>query len=235
MGAMDTGPRQRAAVNLGMKPGTIGGELWRASNLFRGFAMSMMMKHWARAASMGGIGAAKYMAPLFVYGTLIAALGNQVRNVLAGQDPDNMKDPSFWGRAVLRGGGLGFFGDFLQNEVTQQGTTLTSALGGPELSELEELLQLTHGAFFQSRRGLRTDEGAKLIRFARDNVPFTNLWYTQAAFDHLIWNNLQEAASPGYLERLEARQEGLYGKQYFWHPGGGLEAPDLSTAVGAGQ
>lgn len=235
MGAMDSGPRQRAAVNLGTKPGTFAGELWRASNLFRGFAMSMMMKHWARAASMGGIGAAKYLAPLFVYGTIIAALGNQVRNLLAGQDPDNVKDPAFWGKAVLRGGGLGFFGDFLQNEVTQHDTTLTSAVGGPALSTLEEILQLTHGAFFKSRQGMRTDEGAKLIRFARDNVPFTNLWYTQAAFDHLIWNNLQQAASPGYLERLEARQEGLYGKRYFWHPGGGLEAPDLSTAVGEGQ
>lgn len=233
MGAMDSGPRQRAAVNLGMKPGTLGGELWRASNLFRGFAFSMMMKHWARAASMGGIGAAKYLAPLFVYGTLIAALGNQVRNLLAGQDPDSIRDPGFWGRAVLRGGGLGFFGDFLQNEVTQHDTTLTAALGGPALTTLEDLLQLTHGAFFQERQGMRTDEGAKLIRFARDNVPFTNLWYTQAAFDHLIWNNLQEAASPGYLERLEARQEALYGKHYYWHPGGNLEVPDLSAAAGA--
>lgn len=182
---------------------------------------------------MGGIGAAKYMAPLFLYGTLIAAAGNQIRNVLAGQNPDNMTDPSFWGRAVLRGGGLGFFGDFLQNEVTQHDTTLAAAVGGPALTSLEEISQLTHGAFFKERQGMRTDEGAKLIRFGRENIPFTNLWYTQAAFDHLIWNNMQEAASPGYLERLEARQEALYGKSYFWHPNEALpsEAPDLSQAV----
>lgn len=233
MGAMDTGPRQRVTVNLGTQRGTFGGELWRSMNLFRSFAFSMMMKHWSRAAEMDGIGKAKYMAPLLVYGTVIAALGNQVRNILGGQNLDNMGDPAFWGRAFLRGGGLGFFGDFLQNEVTQHDTSLAAALGGPAATTAEDLLSMTHGAFFKSRRGEQTDEAAKLIRFGRENVPFANLWYTQAAFDHLLWHHMQEAASPGYLDRMEARQEKLYGHTYWWHPGETLpsEFPDVSTAV----
>lgn len=232
MGAMDTGPRQKVAVNLGTQRGSIGGEIWRSMNLFRGFAFSMMMKHWARAASMDGVGRAKYLAPLFVYGTVIAAIGNQARNFLAGQNPDNMADAGFWGKAVLRGGGLGFFGDFLYNEVTQNDTSLTSALGGPAATTAQDILDLTHGAFFKSRRGEQTDEGAKLIRFARSNIPFMNMWYTQAAFDHLVWNHMQEAASPGYMARTEAHAA-TYGKSYWWHPGEGLpsESPDISTAV----
>lgn len=232
LGAMDTGPRQRVTTTFGTQKGTFSGELVRSMNLFRGFAFAMMMKHWGRAASMDGIGRVKYMTPLFLYGTAIAAAGNQIRNLLAGQDPDNMADPSFWGRAILRGGGLGFFGDFLQNEVTQHDTSLAAAIGGPAATTLEDILQMTHGAFFQSRRGERTDEAAKLIRFARENVPFTNLWYTQAAFDHLLWNHMQEAASPGYLERMEARQSALYGKEYYWHPQDAApeRAPDVSAS-----
>jgi hypothetical protein len=232
MGAMDTGPRQRVRVNLGTQAGTLGGELWRSVNLFRGFTFSMMMKHWARAASMDGVGRIKYLTPLFVYGTLIAALGNQIRNVLSGQDPEPMGDAGFWGKAVLRGGGLGFFGDFLYNEVTQHDISLTSALGGPALTTLQDILDLTHGAFFKSRRGERTDEAAKLIRFTRENIPFINLWYTQAVFDHLLWNHLQEAASPGYLERMESRQRALYGKEYYWRPTEPTpeRAPDLARA-----
>lgn len=226
MGAMDTGPRQRVSVNFGTQRGSVGGELWRSMNLFRSFAFSMMMKHWARASTMDGIGKAKYMAPLFLYGTLIAAAGNQVRNFLAGQNPDDMTAPGFWGKAILRGGGLGFFGDFLYNETTQHDTSLAAALGGPAATTVEDILSLTHGAFFKQRRGERTDELAKLIRFGRENIPFTNLWYTQAAFDHLLWNHMQEAASPGYLSRMETRQA-QYGKTYFWHPGEALpsEAP----------
>jgi hypothetical protein len=231
MAVMDTGPRQRVAVNFGSQRGSIGGELWRSANLFRGFSMAMMMKHWARAAEMPGVGRAKYLAPLFVYGTIIAAAGNQIRNLLAGEDPDNMATPSFWGKAILRGGGLGFFGDFLQNELTQHDTSLAAALGGPLFTTGEEMLNLTHKAFFQSQRGILQDEGAKIVRFARENTPLLNLWYAQAAFDHLIWNNLQEAASPGYLERMEARQAANYRKQYFWHPSEPTpaRAPDVSA------
>ena len=238
MGAMDTGPRQRVAVNLGTQRGTYGGEIWRSMNLFRGFAFSMMMKHWARAADQPGtMGKIKYLAPLFLYGTATAAVGNQIRNLLAGQDPDKMfgKDTkAFWGKAILRGGGLGFFGDFLQNETSQHDTSLAAALGGPAATTVEDLLSLTHGAFFQSQRGQQTDEKAKLIRFVKGNIPLINMWYTQAAADHLLWNHLQEAASPGYLARMQAKQEANFGKTYFWKPDEALPhaGPDLAKITG---
>lgn len=238
MGAMDTGPRQRIAVNLGTQRGSIGGELLRSMMLFRGFSVSMMMKHWNRAAAMPTVGGkAAYLAPLFMYGTLIAAAGNQVRNLLAGQDPENMRpdeNPGFWGKAILRGGGLGFFGDFLYNETSEHETTLAAALGGPAATTAEDLLNLTHGAFFQSKRGQITDERAKIIRFAKGNIPLINMWYTQAAADHLLWNNIQEAASPGYLARMQAKQEATYGKTYYWKPEDTLphQAPDLAKATG---
>lgn len=238
MGAMDTGPRQRVAVNLGTQRGSYGGELWRSMNLFRGFAFSMMMKHWARAADMDGFGKVKYMAPLFLYGTLIAGVGNQIRNFLAGKDPQPMigKDSlAFWGRALLRGGGLGFFGDFLQSQTTEHGSTLAAALGGPLATTAEDILSLTHGAFFASKRGEITDEKAKLVRFAKENVPLLNMWYTFAAADHVLWNNIQEAANPGYLERMQAKSQANYGTTYFWKPNEALPhaAPDLAKAIGA--
>lgn len=241
MGAMDTGPRQRVAVNLGTQRGTYGGEIWRSMNLFRGFAFSMMMKHWARAADQPGFGKIKYAAPLLVYGTVIAAVGNQIRNLLAGKDPDKMsltwENKAFWGKAMLRSGGLGFFGDFLQSETTDHDTTLAAALGGPAATTLEDVLSLTHGAFFQAKRGQQTDEKAKLIRFAKGNIPLINMWYTQAAADHLLWNHMQEAASPGYLERMQAKAEANSNTSYYWRPNEGLPhaAPNLAKITGANQ
>jgi hypothetical protein len=238
MGAMDTGPRQRVTTNLGTQRGTYGGEIWRSMNLFRGFAMSMMMKHWARAADMDGIGRVKYLTPLFLYGTIIAAAGNQIRNLISGQDPDKMVGKgslAFWGKALLRGGGLGFFGDFLQSETSQHDTSLAAAAGGPAMTTLEDLLSITHGAYFKSKNGVQSpDEKAKVIRFVKGNIPLINMWYTQAAADHLLWNHLQEAASPGYLARMQARQQANFGKTYYWKPDEGLPhaAPDLAKIVG---
>lgn len=240
MGAMDTGPRQRVSVTLGTQKGTYGGEIWRSMNLFRGFAFAMMMKHWARAADQPGFGKVKYLAPLFVYGTVMAALGNQIRNLIAGADPENMnpkENLAFWGKALLRGGGLGFFGEFLQNESTEHETSLAAALGGPAATTAEDLLHLTHGAFFQAKRGQQVDEKAKIIRFVKGNIPLINMWYTQAAADHLIWNHLQEAANPGYLSRMVAKQEANFGKTYYWNPQSATpsRAPDLAKAVGGTQ
>lgn len=238
MGAMDTGPRQRVAVNLGTVRGSYGGEIWRSMNLFRGFAFSMMMKHWARAADMPGSSRIKYLAPLFIYGTVMAAVGNQIRNLLGGQNPENMnpkENIAFWGKAILRGGGLGFFGDFLQNETTEHDTSLAAALGGPAATTAEDVLSLTHGAYWKSKHGdLGVDEKAKLIRFVKGNIPLINMWYTQAAADHLLWNHLQEIASPGYLARMQARQEANAGKTYYWRPDEALPhaGPDLAKALG---
>lgn len=232
MGAMDTGPRQQVRVNLGTKAGTAGGEIWRANNLFRGFAFSMMMKHWQRAASMDGMGRAKYLSILGLYGTLISAAGNQLRNVLLGQDPDSVKDPRFWMKAVLRGGGLGFFGDFLYDEVTRNDNSLIAGLGGPAVTEAEDIWNLTGKAAIKASKGQRTEEGANLIRFAAGNTPFAGLWYTQAAANHLLWNHMQEAASPGYLARMQSRAE-KNGRQYYWDPEEAMPSrgPDFGHAL----
>lgn len=241
MGAMDSGPRQRVLMSGGAARGTVAGELARSVGLFKGFAASMMMKHWTRAASMPGIGGkAAYLAPLIVYGTVIAAARNQIVNMLSGKNPENMVsdspytlglDPKFWGSAALRGGGLGYYGDFLYSELNGYDTTLTEALGGPVITTLSDVAKLTHGAVMEHLRGENVDEGAKLIRFAKGNIPLLNMWYTKAAFDHLIWQNMQEAASPGYLDRMQSRAYNDRGTTWFWKPGtSDIEAPDLKQA-----
>lgn len=231
MGVMDTGARERARMALGTQAGTMGGELVRSGMLFKGFSASMMMKHWARAASMPtGTDAAAYAARLVVMGTVMGAVANQLRTMVAGKDPPNIVEPRFWMEAALRGGGLGYYGDFLYSEMTQHDTSLIPALMGPLATEAETAWNLTGGAAFKKARGERTDEGGHLVRWARGNVPFLNMWYTRAAFDHLIWNDMQEAASPGYLDRMQSKAYSQRGTTYWWdpHEGAPSATPDFS-------
>lgn len=236
MGAMDTGPRQRVAMQFGTTKGTLGGELLQSAMLFKSFAASMMMKHWARASEMPGAGSKfAYVAPLIIYGAATAALGNQIRNVLAGRDPENMASPKFWGAAILRGGGLGFYGDFFYDEFTENDTSLAAAVGGPLATSGEDLWKLTGAALIHHLQGdVRSDrmEAGNVVRFAKQNLPILNLWYLQSAMDHILWNQVQEAASPGYLERMQAKAEATKGASWYWQPHEHLpeRAPDLSTA-----
>lgn len=231
MGVMDTGARERASMLFGTTPGTVAGELTRSAFLFKSFSLSMMMKHWARAAAMPTGGAtASYVARLAVAGTIMGALATQLRNVVSGKDPANVAEPQFWGEAALRGGGLGFYGDFLYSELTSHDTSLIPALMGPLATETESAWNLTGAAAFKAMRGERTDEGAKLVRWAKGNIPLLNMWYTQAALDHLVWNEMQESASPGYLERMQTKAFAQRGTSWWWQPGENIPShgPDFA-------
>lgn len=234
MGVMDTGAREQTRMRFGTTAGTTQGELLRSALLFKGFSASMMMKHWARAADMPTTaGTWAYGARLVVAGTIMGALANQLRNVVGGKDPDNIVEPKFWGNAILRGGGLGFYGDFLYGEMTSHDTSLIPALMGPLATESEEAWNLTGGNAFKAARGERTDEGAKLVRFGKSEVPFLNMWYTQAAMDHILWNEMQEAASPGYLDRMQAKAQTQRGTSYYWDPHEKLPSagPDFAKMI----
>src|SRR4029077_13798125 len=116
MGVMDTGIRQRAPKMLGTAAGTPAGELLRSALLFKSFAFSMTGKHWARMMDLPSGMSWKYGATLATVGTVMGALAIQLRNLASGKNPDNMASPSFMGSAILKGGGLGFYGDFLYDE-----------------------------------------------------------------------------------------------------------------------
>lgn len=232
MGVMDTGARERAGMFLGTQSGTPSGELYRSALLFKSFAWSMMQKHWARAGAMPtALDRWNYASRLIVGGAALAAVAVQLRNLDSGKDPENMASPKFWGQSLLRGGGLGFYGDFLYEEATSHDTTLIPALMGPLATELEQGWNLTGAAALKAARGERTDEGAKIIRWARGSVPLLNMWYTKAAMDHLLWNNLQEAASPGYLDRMQIRANTTKGSTWYWdpHDASPSRAPDFSS------
>lgn len=199
---MEQGVRERTRTRLGTQPGTHMGELASSIMLFKGFSVSMMMKHWARAGTMPtGTDRAQYVARLLTAGTVMGAIGLQLNNLLKGQDPENMASWRFWAHALAKGGGLGFYGEFLYNEMTQQDTSLVAAIGGPLATDAEQAVKLSVGAAMKSVKGEKVDEGAKLIQFAKQSLGVP--WYLKAALDHLVLNDMQEAASPGYLARMQ--------------------------------
>lgn len=231
MGVMDTGARERARMAVGTTAGTVGGELVRSGMLFKGYSASMMMKHWARASDMPtGRDRVGYATRLIGVSLILGAVASQLRALAAGQNPRNIAEPQFWGESALRGGGLGFYGDFLYSELTSHDTSLIPALLGPLATESETLWNLTGGAAFKATRGERTDEGAKALRFLQGNIPLLNMWYTRAAMNHLLWNDLQEAANPGYLDRMQNKAFIQKGTTYWWDPHEGMPSsgPDFS-------
>ena len=55
--------------------------------------------------------------------------------------------------------------------------------------------------------------------------------YTKSALDHLIFHQLQEFASPGYLSHATSRARREFGQDFYWAPG--ERTPDRPPNLGA--
>lgn len=237
---IEPGAKERAMMGSGLQRGTWKGELTRSFFLFKSFPLAMITRHWARGMSMPtGTGRAAYLASLMATTTLLGALTMQVREVLNGRDPRNL-DPTAdggarnWMKAMLQGGSLGLYGDFLFSETSLTGRSVLASALGPVASTADELIALTQGNAMQAMQGKETNIGAESVRLLKGNLPGASLWYTKAALDHLIWHRLAEYFSPGYLAQMRARAQREFGQSYYWEPGETTpeRAPDLGAIAG---
>jgi hypothetical protein len=226
------------------KAGTIDGELWRAVSQFKSFPIAMISRHWRRMLDTpSGMDGAPMIANPAVYGgalmvslTLLGAAVFQIKQMIAGKDPVEMDSTKFWAKAAAQGGGLGFFGDVLLRDSTddrspQQGLF---ELLGPTAGAAAQAYELTKGNFDEYRAGKPTHAGAEALRFAQGHTPLVNLWYTKSALDHMVLHGVQENLSPGYLSRIRSKAKKDWGQDWWWEPGTPTpqRAPDIAGAFG---
>lgn len=236
----------RAITTAGAsQAGTLGGELGRATMQFKSFPIAMISRHWRRALQTPqGLEGAPLAANRLVYsGALMASLLGlgaivfQNKQIITGKDPVDMTTPKFWLRALAQGGGLGFLGDILLGDTTEDRSPLDSfgrLLLGPAFGSAADLYELTKGNVDEYLAGKDTHVGAEALKFARGHAPLVNLWYGKAALDHAGLHALQESMSPGYLSRIRSKARKDWGQDYWWTPGTGLpdRAPSFADVAG---
>lgn len=234
------GARERALMFDLTQRGTWKGELTRSFFLFKSFPIAMITRHYTRALSMETKGgSAAYAAALIAGTTVLGALSVQVNELLTGRDPLNMnpfegdRGARFWVQSLLKGGSLGIYGDFLNSQTTKHGTGSLGTLLGPVAGIAEEAINLTQGNLIQMAMGEDTKAGAEFVKFLKGITPGSSLWYAKGALDHMIFHQLQEFFSPGYLSTMQSRARREFGQTYYWQPGSGeAREPDWAKAVG---
>jgi len=141
-----------------------------------------------------------------------------------------------WPAALLVGGALGIYGDFLYSvNSTRYGSGPIEALAGPTLGPLLEMgVVLPLNAAKAAIEGKESHFLALEARNAKGFAPFGNVWYAKAALDHLIFQQILEALSPGYLSNIRSRTAKEYGQDWWWTPGEAMpdRAPNLNAAIG---
>ena len=214
--------RTRAFTNLGLRRGTLGGELARSVLMYRSFPIAVVHTHLMRGARLVGMGSKGwYLASLITGLTVMGGAVLALKDISYGKNPRPMDTQEFWGQAFAQGGGLGIFGDFIASGLSRHGQTLPETLAGPLLGGLSgDVARVVSPAVRQVYTGEDPNTAAELIRFAQRYAPMET-WYSALALDRLLWNQIQILGDPEYarsFRRLE-RQALEKGTGYWWHPG----------------
>ena len=222
MAVITPGAREQLFTGGGLQRGTWKGELTRSVFLFKSFPISVVLRHWTRAMGMPSAGGrAAYIAAFLASTTMLGALSQQLNDMASGRNPREMvgKDAGkFWLGALLKGGGLGLYGDFLLSDHTRYGGGALASMLGPVAGLVDDVVKLAQGIPLNAVEGKPEQTGGDLVKLGKGLIPGANLWYAKAALDHMIFNQLQEYFSPGYLRKVEQRPKQQFNQTYWWRP-----------------
>lgn len=221
--------RERRAGSRGTRPGTALGEFMRSFLQFKGFVNSVVGRQLVPAArGYAGMAPVATLAHLIIGSALAGYVSMNAKQLAGGQVPrgpigkDLAETVKIWSASLAQGGGLGIYGDFLFGEQNRNGGDFSwSQLGGPLLSDSEQIAKVVQQSLAGGEVNERTGKSplpGELVRLGSRNIPLVNLWYTRLALDYLVLWRLQEAVSPGYLQRYQSRVENQEGRHFILAP-----------------
>jgi hypothetical protein len=209
---VETDAASRQYSTFGTRPGTPPGEALRYLMQFKGFPIAFTQRILGRAirnAPRGKTGQAAHIAALLsgltVAGYMAMTAKDAARGLWPPRDPT---DPKTLGAAMMQGGALGLYGDFLFGTRSRFGSGPLESLTGPTMGTAQDIFK----AWQDAREG--NPKAGTYLDIAINNTPYINLFYTRTALDVLFLNQLRETFKPGYLARQETNTRKDRGQEF---------------------
>lgn len=220
----------RATMDGFAPKGTVLGEIIRTGFQFKSFPVTIMLQQYRRMMALSsGWDRLGYAVQVSIGTTLMGAVALQAKAIAKGETMRPMYDQDdpaasaqFWGAALLQGGGLGIFGDFLSSSTNTYGQSFSDALKGPAFQTADNIAALVIGQPSAAMRGDNTNPGRAAIRLIKSETPVIgSLWYTRLLYERLLLDTLQEQVDPkaqhAFRERIRRADE--RGGGFYWEPG----------------
>lgn len=221
-----------------LTPGTLPYELLKSMTMFKSFPMTFTVNQYRRMMSQPTVGG-RIGYGLNVAGgmTILGALSLQIGSLLNGRDPEDMTTGDFWGRAIVRGGGLGIVGDIVSTGQASWGGGFGSYLIGPLPQAAQDAWDLTIKNVYEFATGQDTKFAQELGRIGKRYTPMGQTPLLGPTLDRLFWDQLSVLLDPeaaDALARAAQRHEKRTGAASWWMPGSATpsRAPSLRSALG---
>lgn len=189
-----------------------------------------------------------YRAKFMAGSAALGALSLELKNIVMGNDPEDLTTPKALGKVLIASGGLGMYGDFMFGDKGDHKNGALAKFLGPGATMIEDALNLAYnakdagksaaGAEMAPGETVKPDQlGAQVLQFARNYAaPFSRIWYLKAAFNHMVYEQALNNLSPGYSQRVQQRM--AQRNQSSWWGSGEMaptRAPNPAAAVGQNQ
>lgn len=207
-----TDAREQSILNQGLARGTIMGEAVRTMMQFKAFPTAVITKVIGRKLYSQGKADIQGLFLLIAEMTAMGYVAMSAKDVLKGKEPRSVDETATWTAAMLQGGGIGIFGDFLFGEYNRFGRSFTQTLAGPTAGTLDDVARV----YASAKEG--QDVSSSALNSALSNTPFANLFYLRTAANYLFLHQIQESMNPGYLRRMERRARKENNQEYIFPP-----------------
>ena len=213
----------RAFMNQGQKKGTGAGEGLRFIGQFKSFPMTIWKKIIGREMKSYGkevleetpFARVTGLTSLMLLSTVFGYIAMSAKDILRGRSPRDPEKKEVLIQALIQGGGLGIYGDFIVGELQNEygGGTFDSLLG-PTAGDITKMVSMVKSIM----EGDALKTGKKFQLFAEGNIPFLNMYYSKAAYDYIIGYQIKEFLDPGFFARMENKHQEKRGQSYFLKP-----------------
>lgn len=227
---IEPGVKERAWLNQGLQAGTPLREAINLLTQFKQFPLTVVRKGLLAGAYGRGaetltealltgrgsiIGLAAYVAQT----TLMGYLSMVALDFFRGKTPADPTRLKVVMESMLRGGGLGIFGDFMFGEYNKYGNSVLATMGGPAVGQFETFMKTMSGMtdYVNGDKTVGKREMGRVLKAVAQSVPGQNLFYTRKAFEYLVLDRFNEMANPGYMNRVEKMMRQERGQEY-WAP-----------------
>ena len=239
---IESDPMTRAFINGDSQPGTVVGEVRRAVGLYKSFPVTFVTMHFARAMARGWDGSrlghsAIAFSAMWALG-LVAMQAKQVANGKDpyGLDPTTPKGQRAYAAALLQGGGLGIFGDFLGQDMTRNGNSLIATLAGPQFAAVEKVGKFVIGNLQRGGKSEETHFAGDALYTAASFLPGSTLWYGRLGFQRVVLDQLAlmiDPRAPERFRRMEDMAQRDWSQKFWWQPG--RAAPSAAPDFGGNR
>ena len=216
-----------------------GREIVKSALQFKGgFLATLMLTQWQamqRELTRNGTAAVgAYLASSAIFLTLGGMMTLQLKSMSAGKDPRAM-DPTTadglatWGHAMMSGGALGIYGDFISSEMSSYGHGLLETLAGPSVTgaaDIADGLKKAGERGYAWATGTKAPRGSEegdAVQALRNNTPLLSThWALRAAFNRIICDQLAYMADPNAHAKMRETEQRIKrdtNQGQWWPPG----------------